>query len=413
MGIMKELFVTGGNIAEVFMAFLWCRTILETRLKKRYVFWTAGILYFFCYHMPGSGMMNFVKMAGFYAIILLLFRGGIAQKLYMTMTVFGIFSSGIYIRTLCAELGKMPYNAALYSSCIMIEAVLFLGISLLIGEAKKTENYGWIGLIFSCMWGINMGWMRLAVESPFSLNGKNQHFLIAVFTGVNLILFLYYEKNCFLQEEIKRKTLFIEKCELEQRHFQRLEQIYHEFKGLTHDITRYLNVLTAMEADAKDDKKMGGESAVSLIDEIKERILGTEQYLYCARPVLNSILNEKKKTADEKQIDYEVFVEAGFDLERMSDFSLIGILSNLIDNALEAAEKADKEKWIKICMYRINEEKNFIKIENSIAAGKDEAGMAETVYGYGLKNVQRLVEENCGVMRIEKFEKAYRVEIII
>lgn len=97
----------------------------------------------------------------------------------------------------------------------------------------------------------------------------------------------------------------------------------------------------------------------------------------------------------------------------MSDFSLIGILSNLIDNALEAAEKADKEKWIKICMYRINEEKSFIKIENSIAAGIDEEKMPETVYGYGLKNVQRLVEENCGVMRIEKFEKVYRVESII
>ena len=156
-------------------------------------------------------------------------------------------------------------------------------------------------------------------------------------------------------------------------------------------------------------------------EQIRMRIQETSQKVYCLRPVLNAILNEKEIVAKESNIKMDIFIEAGFDLEKIDDFSIIGILSNLIDNAIEATMKLDERRWVKVCMYAVNDGKQkFIRVENSMVYEpmKKTKGFIsrkpdKKQHGFGLKNVQKLVESSGGILRLEAEGEVFTAEVLI
>ena len=188
----------------------------------------------------------------------------------------------------------------------------------------------------------------------------------------------------------------------------------NEFRSLAHDMNHYLNVLSNM----KGEKISGAQH--ELAEQIQARICETSRSVYCMRPVLNAILNEKEIVAREQDIAFEVFVEPGFDVENLDDYSMIGIMSNLIDNAIEAAGKLEEKRWIRIHLFAVNDGKqNFIRIENSMIYEpvKQTRGFFtkkenKKQHGLGLKNVQKLVENNKGILRLQAEEGRFVAEVV-
>ena len=65
-------------------------------------------------------------------------------------------------------------------------------------------------------------------------------------------------------------------------------------------------------------------------------------------------LNGKKSEALNKKVEYNVYVEMGFEKPDVEDIDLISIISNLIDNAIEAASKCDDGN-VNIKLYKAND----------------------------------------------------------
>ena len=94
---------------------------------------------------------------------------------------------------------------------------------------------------------------------------------------------------------------------------------------------------------------------------------GQNKYVYVAgNNLVNSVLNEKKVLCEHENIKMQVEVTASVDGERELDIAVM--LSNLLDNAVEAQKKITQDKprsiFLKIFSY---ENKYSILIKNTVA----------------------------------------------
>jgi len=280
-------------------------------------------------------------------------------------------------------------------------------------EEEDFEKDGWLFASVSVVNFLIMGIIDESLSTDW--NGMLAWMVVmGMLAFVDICLFIYYERNILKKKKLKLATEFQKKNELEQQHYQRLEEVQNEFRSLTHDMNHYLNVLSNM----KEEKISGAQH--ELAEQIQARICETSRSVYCMRPVLNAILNEKEIVAREQDIAFEVFVEPGFDVENLDDYSMIGIMSNLIDNAIEAAGKLEEKRWIRIHLFAVNDGKqNFIRIENSMIYEpvKQTRGFFtkkenKKQHGLGLKNVQKLVENNKGILRLQAEEGRFVAEVV-
>ena len=117
----------------------------------------------------------------------------------------------------------------------------------------------------------------------------------------------------------------------------------------------------------------------------------------CHHPVLDALLNQKARLAQEKRIDIRFKVN---DLSALTidPTDITVILSNLLDNAIEASEKCDN-KQIEV---RVLLENSFFFIRNTslpvhiinnhITSTKSD----RSLHGFGLENVKTLLVKHNG-----------------
>lgn len=160
------------------------------------------------------------------------------------------------------------------------------------------------------------------------------------------------------------------------------------------------------------------------LEEIAEhlgiRIEQLSNYNYCTEPILNSILCERKFVAESKAISYSIKLGNNLQISFIQDLDLISIVGNLLDNAIEAAEKVEKNKYV-ICKMYMGNEGHLLVMEfyNSYVLPliKERERYISTKrnsenHGIGLHTVEKLVEKYGGVMRIEAGEEEFSVKII-
>ena len=127
-----------------------------------------------------------------------------------------------------------------------------------------------------------------------------------------------------------------------------------------------------------------------------------------------------KNEAVKKDIRADIFVEAGFKIEFVKEQDLISILGNLLDNAIEAAQKCEKG-WVSAAMYMENGGSfSVCRIENTYTGEIRQRGdrMLTTKtqarqHGIGLQNVKRLIREYSGYLHQEYENGIYITTVIL
>lgn len=140
---------------------------------------------------------------------------------------------------------------------------------------------------------------------------------------------------------------------------------------------------------------------------MKVRIEEMEDEFYCRNKVLNTILCEKKREAEQNNIKYNAFVEPGINFNFIQDIDIIIILGNIIDNAIEASKQVS-DGFIDINIFRTQKGHFLVmKIENKFSGAiykngddfvstKTKAGN----HGIGIKSVKNCIEKYGGFLQI-------------
>lgn len=146
-----------------------------------------------------------------------------------------------------------------------------------------------------------------------------------------LYLFRYLFKVNRLEQEMQLTQI---QNELQYRHYEELEQKYHESRKILHDMKNHLQ---AVEQLYEGENRTAGDNYVQDLYHMIN-ILG-EKY-YSANRMLNIILNDKLSRAKQAGIRVKAEIgDAAFD--DLKDMDITIIFANLLDNAIEAAAPTD------------------------------------------------------------------------
>ena len=225
-----------------------------------------------------------------------------------------------------------------------------------------------------------------------------------------LIVYLYDALSGMHVEQLhadmkeREKGYYYRQAELLQHHAETIS-------AFRHDSVNHLYALRSM-LDASD------QEAGRYIDHLIGKMQNAEIYSSTGNIAIDSVINYKLGVAKERNIDVraQIVLPEQMDLE-MED--MVAILGNLLDNAIEAAEKAEDGRYVDIGMY-YRAGALFLHVLNSydgrllIQKGEITTRKQEkSLHGIGLKSVKQAVEKYNGTMDIRHTGKEFTVKIML
>ncbi len=197
------------------------------------------------------------------------------------------------------------------------------------------------------------------------------------------------------EEELEEK-LWMQQLEMEHKMNMDMTNVVETLRCLRHDMNNHIGALKGLvHACQYDDLKQ-------YIDELYQDISPANEFVFAHNQTLSALLYNKTLDAKLKQISFEPVVSIS-DCD-IPDKDMCALLGNILDNAIEAAEKAEGSKFIEliICQkgnaYSIQCSNTFrdtpVYINgNFISLKKD-----RELHGIGTKSIKAIVEKYGGTL---------------
>lgn len=364
------------------------------------------------YILENSWFTTATMVIGLLTAAILFYESRFVPCLFSTvMTVaLGRITEDIIWRIL-HEFPGVQYEEALGS---IFSSLLFMFIILTVERMKSFhtdahfKNMIYLNLLF-----ITFG---SAVISDILVNGRYPDRNMCLI-GLSLIClidigtFYIYEKIYTAGNE-RIKNIVLEK---QVKMFARQMEIYKtsrkDLVELQHDLKNHIGLLQSYLSGGKIEK------AILYLEQLEKRSTAPEQYLKSGNDTVDSILNYMLHRAEALHCKTTVNILVPRD-SFMNDFDLNIILSNLLDNALEALEK-ESERFLDIKMIY---DKNVLSIHISNSFhGKIKTRLGriqsskkdKTLHGMGLSHVHRVVQSYGGDLHYSALDGRFTVEIIL
>lgn len=199
-----------------------------------------------------------------------------------------------------------------------------------------------------------------------------------------------------------------------QENYQNLNQAYTANAKLYHDFNNHMNVL--YQFLIRGDAGM----AMQYLDNISEPVRETMKKTWTGNDVVDVVINSKLGKMEKEGIKAAVNVEFPGNTDILQN-DVCTILSNLLDNAIEACEKNREasNKWIQITIRTINGMILF-KIENGLEVKPRFKNMEmittkknKAFHGWGMKSVGTAIKKYDGVMQYDVKENKFSVVVTL
>lgn len=228
--------------------------------------------------------------------------------------------------------------------------------------------------------------------------------LFAILVGLYLMLIQLnkahekqLEYECIMLSQETQKMLLEDK-----------EKEFEQIQIIRHDIKNHLSTVLGILQTSKEDGEKNKEAIDYLNSLLKNKVELIGDIVDVGNTTINAIINTKFAICKQKGISCETAFIG--ELKYNNSLNLGIIMSNLLDNAMEACEKIlEKEPRIVISC---TNQKGYIDIciKNTIGDSVlNKNPLLETtkkeknLHGYGLKSIKRILEEEDGMM--SQYEK--------
>ena len=225
-----------------------------------------------------------------------------------------------------------------------------------------------------------------------------------------IVLKMIFHINQQNHYEMENALLYMQITQQEKR-IREEEKNYREVQLLRHDLKRYLVTYRQLLQEGKY------EVIEADIDKILGKRLNTNHCVYTENTILNAVICEKMEQCSIKNIKIEVQVNADKDMDSI-EYGVV--LSNLLDNAIEAEEQ-EKEENRYICL-NMGVEQNMIHlvVSNYISESVlQNNALLETskknkqLHGIGLRGVKEFVNNKEGEREIFEENHMFVVHICV
>lgn len=204
------------------------------------------------------------------------------------------------------------------------------------------------------------------------------------------------------------------KNNMEHVHYEILEKKNYEHIQYMHNMKFYLKTIAVLAQKAKINE------IVNIIKEMEIEINNIEELTYCNHNILNALLCERESEAKRMGIKFDVYVEPNIFLSFIRDFDIIAMVGNLVDNALEAAARCIKNKFVIIQIFATDGNFIMFRIENSylVKPKKNEKGFITTkkdkyFHGFGIENVKEVASKYGGILYSEIENDVFTASLVL
>lgn len=232
--------------------------------------------------------------------------------------------------------------------------------------------------------------------------------VITIITIYTIILIFRLEKKS--KEEIETQ-LRLQKIELELKLNNDMIDITDKLRKLRHDMNNHIGLIKALMKAKKY------EELDEYINQIYEDVEIANELVITENKTLSVLLNSKKNLAKSKNIDFSSVI-ATQDINMQSK-DICSLLGNILDNAIEAAEKSGNKKYVQL-MIQKTEEGCIINCENSLGVKpivkkgkfitmKDNA----LLHGIGTENIKDIVSKYSGEINFDYDDEMFNVRVVM
>lgn len=416
------LFCNGLILNYLYFHFYDCRYFckLERRLIKIIFASLFSILFIFIFRFIGYYGYLFISLSSFFLIrFFYVFEGKreyITQILFFVVLLLGNLFSSIFtdfiIRAFDMERNSMlelSFFSLLFSTFLIVVIYSFLNMKFVgvpYDNLTKKDLSVYVGSLF-------FSWVLCVILISFLFQFQDllfQFFVcITILFVLMLNLFLIYNAqtkalNNKLEKEIEENN---KKSDLLMKYYENVKKQEEENSIFRHDLKNHLSIIKDKIPTEMDN----------YVNELLLHVNKESIRFYSDHKVLEALINDKMNLAKKKDIHLDVKCDDTH-IGVLSDYDLVTVLSNLIDNAIEAVMLSDfHENQIQL---RIKDLKGklIIKIKNSYNGVLNEQNdrLISTKNGHsglGLKSVQSVVAKYQGDMNVTTENHQFLVIILI
>lgn len=229
----------------------------------------------------------------------------------------------------------------------------------------------------------------------------------------NIVGFTMEEKMMEAAGYQQKNRLMAQKAELERLHYRRMEELTQEYGTYVHELEHSLRTLRQLW---KNDRYEAAQQLAATQESLGRCF---QKKLYLSDPIVNAILTETERTCREKALCYNVTVSPGLSLDFIQDIDKISMFGNLLDNAVEAADRTG-HGFVKVSLYMGNNALLVFRVENSCTkVSREKNGHYLTTkqdwrnHGFGIKKVKELAQKYNGFLDIQQRENVFDVSLVV
>lgn len=390
-------------------------TVFEYKTKK-VIF---SVFLFTFYIAIGSFLVlnNYISIIQYCTILLVLclFSYMIFDKTIITTIIFILKSYFFYILSflfiICLFEIIFRENIYLLLDSLNIYLIIVLSISIfLICEFYlikyissdfvdyircNIKDYIFI-FIFAILIFKNYSLFYITINSKHSYGVTLLLFLSIInelfFTGLIFILMIKSYHFSIYKYKIKMINM---KYKLQLKNYKELEKSQDKLKQISHDVNNHNIILHNLILNKKYNQ------ALDYLSDYSSNIDSSSTAVFSNHKILNAILVNKYNVCKNKNIDLNIDINVPSNIS-ISDFDLCILVSNLVDNAIDACSKLDSNKYIKIKSKIINNNFSFKILNTYNGSISIDNGNFLTLkidkfnHGIGISSIKSVVKKNKG-----------------
>lgn len=240
---------------------------------------------------------------------------------------------------------------------------------------------------------------------------KSFVFIIGIIVIDAVAVRLYKEISISYEEKYK-KIILAKQNEYYINHFELMERSIRERNSEKHDFKNHLSVISTLIQKNEQGK------AEEYIKRIMDRYQSVKEYNYTGNLEIDSLINYKIQEAEKNDIKMNAELSIPENLQ-VDSYDMTIILGNIIDNAIQATKKIEKNRNIdlkinftkgRLLITMTNPFNGEIKYENNRLTTLHED---KDNHGFGLSNVNAVLEKYNGTLDIEHTNNLFSLTILM
>ena len=250
------------------------------------------------------------------------------------------------------------------------------------------------------------------VKSIFSAGTAMDVFIIRTLADLSgmAVLYAYHIQVKEIQMRFEKDTLR-NIMDMQYKNYKLSKESIDIVNQKYHDLKHQINLLKTQAYVGK---------STSYLEKMEREIRVYETQNKTGNQILDAVLTNKAMICQNKEIELKFIVDGGA-LSFMEDMDVSALFGNMLDNAIESAEKQQEKQKRLIWLY-VTKEKQFVRIRTENYCDEKirfKNGMPVTtkkdrrLHGYGMKSIKSTVEKYHGSVVAAQENNWFELKILL